>query len=193
MTRVSTCMDDLRKLEIYETIEDLKNMTDVKFQKLVKSRIKENALKYLLKRRGSKGQGMKYSALEMSEYLLPHNDKLNLEEKQKMFSLKNGMVQIPSNFGKSEEKCFCGDRENMPHIYYCGILNEKETDLSFDKLNNGSLSDQIRIYQRFENNVKKRHEIKQMMEETKENKMKTISPCDLVSDPLVNCTQSRNG
>ena len=187
MTGFLTCMDDLKKLEIFATTEDLKNMTDIKFKKLIKSRIKENALKYLLKRRGSKGQGIEYSALEMSEYLLPHNDKLNLDDKRKMFSLKNGMVQIPSNFGKSEEKCFCGDKENMPHIYSCEILNERQPGLPFENINNGSLSDQIRIYQRFENNMERRNEIKQMMEEAKENKMKPIPPCDLVSDPL-NCT-----
>ena len=184
---VSTCMEDLKKLEIFLAIDDLKNMNDVKFKKLVKSRIKENAFKYLLKRRGSKGQGIEYSGLEMSEYLLPHNDKVNLDDKQKMFSLKNGMVQIPSNFGKPEEKCFCGERENMPHIYSCQMLNEKQPEIPFEKLNNGSISDQNRIYQRFENNMKIRNQIKEMMEEANKNKQKNIPPCDLVFDPL-NCT-----
>ena len=82
---------------------------------------------------------------------------------------------------------FCGDKENMPQI-----LNERQPGLPFDKINNGSLSDQIRIYPRFEINVERRNKIKQMMEEEIVNQMKPITPCDLVSDPL-NSTQSRNG
>ena len=74
---------------------------------------------------------------------------------------------------------------NFP--WTCEILNERQPGLPFENINNGSLSDQIRIYQRFENNMERRNEIKQMMEEAKENKMKPIPPCDLVSDPL-NCT-----
>ena len=53
----------LTLLRIFEKIEEVKMMTEIKFKIMIKLRIKENALKYLLNRRGSKGQGMKYSML----------------------------------------------------------------------------------------------------------------------------------
>ena len=52
----------------------------------------------------------------MAEYLLPFNDKMSIDEKQRMFSLKNRMVDIPDNFGKVE-KCACGQKENMSHLF----------------------------------------------------------------------------
>ena len=66
-------------------------ITENKFKIMIKLRIKENALKYLLNRRGSKGQGMKYSMLEMSEYLLPNygisNEENMLHMNQKYFMM----------------------------------------------------------------------------------------------------------
>ena len=131
-------------------------MTEIKFKMMIKKRIKENALKYLLNRRGSKGQGMKYSMLEMSEYLLPYNTKLNIEEKRRLFAMKNRMTLIPSNYGNSKEKCPCGTKENMLHIYTCEYLNEDKPKILYDELNNGKLKDQIDIFRRFENNMERR-------------------------------------
>ena len=63
--------------------------------------------------------------------------------------------------------------ENMPHIYSCEKLNERKRVLPFEKVNNRSLSEQFEIFQRFEQNMSKRSELKQMMKEdrneTKEN------------------------
>ena len=88
----------------------------------------------MLQKRGLKGQGIKYSSLEMSEYLLPHNVIMDIDEKRRTFSIKNGMVPIPYNFGKSNEKCICGMViENMPHIYSCEKLNERNQVLPFEK------------------------------------------------------------
>jgi hypothetical protein len=75
---VSTCLEDLSQLKINKSLEEIKQISENKFKSLLKTRIKENAFEYLLKRRGSKGQGIHYSTLEMSEYLLPHNDKMNV-------------------------------------------------------------------------------------------------------------------
>ena len=138
------------------------------------------------KGRGSKGQGIKYSELEMSEYLLPYNTELDIEQKRRMFSVKNRMTQIPANCGNSDEKCVCGTEENMSHIYECQYLNERIPSINFEELNNGRLKDQIGIFKRFEINMEKRKEIKENMKE-----MKEIFPCDSCN-PL-NCIQCRNG
>ena len=80
-------------------------MSISQFKNLLKKKISETALKYLLKKKGSKGKEIKYSCLEMAEYLLPYNDELNIEEKQRMYATTNRMVDIPQNFGEKRKLC----------------------------------------------------------------------------------------
>ena len=51
----------------------------------------------------------------MSEYLLPINENLTIDEKRRLFGVRNKMTYIPSNFSRGEEemKCQCGQKENM--------------------------------------------------------------------------------
>ena len=177
---VSSCLKDLSDLEIDKSIEEIKNMKRNEYKNIIKHSIEKKALEYLQSKRGSKGLEIKYTTLEMSEYLLPFNSKLNIDEKRKLFEIRNRMTKIPNNFGK-EEKCVCGKFENMSHIYSCEILNKKKTKISFDEIYNGNLHNQIEIFRRIENNLEERR------------KMKTENnfPCD-PSDPL-DCEQSRFG
>ena len=108
----------------------------------------------------------------MREYLLPYNDRITIEEKQKIFEIRNRMIDIPANFG-NKETCICGNEENMSHIYSCEYLNSKETTTPYERIFNGNLSEQIEIFRRFENNLKTRND---------------KHPCDQDIDPL-NCIQ----
>ena len=90
-------------------------------------------------KRGSKGQEIKFITLETSECLLPFNSGLNIEEKRRMFNIRNRMTVIPYNFGKKEEKCICGEIETMQHIYSCNIMNQSKTEISYNLLYNGNL------------------------------------------------------
>ena len=94
---VSTCLSDLSDLQISETLEEIRDMSKTKFKKILKSKILVNAFHYLQSKRGSKGKEIKYTILEMSDYLLPFNSKLNIEEKQHLFSIRNRMTKIPMN------------------------------------------------------------------------------------------------
>ena len=169
---VSTSLKDLSELKISESIEEIKKMTKNRFKSLIKSRILINALEYLNKKRGSKGKELEYSTIEMAEYLMPFNMKLNIEDKRKLFEMRNRMTRIENNFGNKEEKCICGAIETMAHIYYCKSLNQNEPETPYDRIYNGNLKSQIEILKRFEKNL----------EVSKENKY----PRDL-RDPL-NCT-----
>ena len=71
-----------------------------------------------------------------------------------MFSVKNRMVDIPDNFGKVE-KCACGQKENMSHIYSCTQLNKEEMILPYEKIFNGNTKEQIEIFRRFETNLER--------------------------------------
>ena len=72
-----------------------------------------------MKKHGSNGQEIKYTELGMSEYLLP-NDEHNIKNQSKIFSMRNRMGKIPSNYSSNKEsrtKCTsCEEYEDMEHI-----------------------------------------------------------------------------
>ena len=142
------------------------------YKNILNKRIKENALEYLIGKQRSKGKTMKYKSIQMAEYLLPTNMKMTVGQKQNMFSVKNRMLEIAENFPgkKLEDKCWCGQLENILHIYNCAILNENKPKVKYEELYNGSLQDQISIFERIESNMKKREQLKQTV--------KDETPCD---------------
>ena len=96
--------------------------------------------------------------LEMADYLLPTNEKLTIEEKRNLFAIRNRMVDICSNFSKSEVKptCVCGEIETMKHVYICEILNEKTVQSEvYENIYNGNIRKQIEVFRKFEENLNK--------------------------------------
>ena len=143
---VSTCLNDLKELKISQTFDEIKLISKNQFNKLLKERLKENAFKYLINKQGSKGSEIIYSDLSMSEYLLPTNSELTIEEKQRLFAVKTRMTDIPSNYPKPEVKyfCHCGLTEDMRHIYFCELINEgKQPNMEYEKIYTGNISEQI--------------------------------------------------
>ena len=139
-------------------MNEIRKMTHTCFLSLIKSRLKENALKYLLGKRKSKGKEIIYPDLEMADYLHPTNEKLSIEEKRNLFSIRNRMVDICSNFSKSEVKptCVCGEIESMKHIYICEILNEKKVQSEvYENIYNGNTRKQIEVFRKFDENLNK--------------------------------------
>ena len=55
----STCKNDLKELEIQESLEEIRLMTKIQFTKILKKKVKENAFKYLISKKGSKGKDNK--------------------------------------------------------------------------------------------------------------------------------------
>ena len=80
-------MEDLKELRISQTFDEIKLMSKNQFTKLLKERLKENAFKYLIDKQGSKGSEIIYLDLSMSEYLLPTNSELTVEQKQRLFAV----------------------------------------------------------------------------------------------------------
>ena len=67
--------------------------------------------------------------------------------------MKNRMTNIPANFPKPNLKtnCFCYEDEDMSRIQNCAVLNnEKPTEIEYEKISNGTLSEQITIFRIFE-------------------------------------------
>ena len=134
-------------------------MTKNKFNRILKEKIKVSSLKYLLEKKGHKGKETEYGSLQMAEYLQPFGNKLTVEEKRELFSIRNRMVDIPDNFprGKTEFKCICGEQENMSHLYNCELLSEKkEKRLEYEKIFNGTINQQIEIFRIVQQNLNQR-------------------------------------
>ena len=141
---VKSCLSDLMELNIQESFDEIRIMTKNKFRNILKTRVKLNALKYLTEKRGSKGKEMKYTEIEMSDYLHPTNVNLSIAQKQNMFAVKNRMIEISANFpkGNLETKCQCGKIEDMAHIYICELFNSENPKLNYENIFNGNLIEQ---------------------------------------------------
>ena len=169
----SSCMKDLENINLKLTLDEIKSMKKKEYAKILKQKVEKAALKYLLDKRGKKGIELEYSCIEMAEYLLPFN-RQTVEDKCEIFAVKNSMINIPSNFSsKDETKCECGALEKMAHIYECDLYNNEKLIIPFEKIFNENLKEQIEVYEKFKQNMKKRKLLKE-----------TSYPCDLF-DPLL--------
>ena len=119
----------------------------------------------------------------MAEYLMPNNDMLNIEEKQELFSVRNRMVNIGYNYGKKENCQKCNENEDMTHIYDCIYLNKNTKEISYEKIYEGNLFQQIKVFRIFQANMRIRNE-------EKKNIAKQSPRDPFVSDPL---PSGRNG
>ena len=173
----SMCRKDLKEMNIGLDLNDIRKMSKETFSQMIKQRISEIALKYLLKKRNPKGKEISYNRLEMADYLMPYNKNLSIEEKRNLFSIRNRMLEIGNNFGKNENCVICQTKEDMNHIYSCEYLNKQEIKIEFSKIYEGNLFEKIKVFRRFNDNMKKRNEEKSKV---------TKSPCDPFCDPL-NC------
>ena len=92
----------------------------------------------------------------MADYLMPYNQTLSIEEKRTLFSIRNRMIDIGNNFGRSEKCIMCGKNEDMNHVYQCEYLNEQKTEIEYEKIFNGNLVEQTKVFRIFDQNMKKR-------------------------------------
>ena len=66
---VSTCRNNLKEMNIELTWNEIRMMTKENFHNVLKLKISEISLKYLLNKRSSKGKEIKYKSLEMADYI----------------------------------------------------------------------------------------------------------------------------
>ena len=152
---VSTCKADLKKLNIEMNFEDIRKEPSKSFKQLVRKKCQKIAFEYLMSKRGTKGSEITYKEIQTSEYLMPNNE-LSIDEKRKIFAIRNKMLNIPSNFvtrEKNESKCICNEQETMRHIYECDLLNEEKADVKFEHIYEENILKQKKILKRMEYNL----------------------------------------
>ena len=162
-------------------IEDIKEIKQSKFTKLINEAIKIKALEYLLKLRGSKGSEIQYKEIKMADYLMPSEENLTISDKRYIFAIRNRMIQIPNNFPTKnkniEEKCrLCGEKEVMKHLYDCKWNSENE-NVKFEKIYGDNIKNMKKVYNQFKSKYEDREKYLNF-------------PCDPICDPLFSCELS---
>ena len=185
------CMNDLKNLEIVESLDDIQKMSIYSFKKLINKKLSESALSYLTGKQGSKGGEIVYTKLELADYLSPIC-KQPIETKRRTFEIRNRMWNIPANFSSKEikHKCFiCQEDETMEHIYTCEKLNIEAPKTEYRKIFSNNPNLIFEVQDRFENNFTRRGKLINEIEEENEKKKETenVKPPHhviLPSDPL---------
>ena len=136
-------------------------MSDKEYMQIIKRKCNESAYQYLMKKRGSKGREIKYQKLKMADYLLP-NQELDINEKRKLFEIRNKMTDLPSNICSSDQNksiCLCGNIENEQHIYDCKYLSQKIPEKEFETVFSENIFDQKSVLKHFEQKMEKRKKL----------------------------------
>ena len=128
-------------------------------------------------KRKKKGTEIKYTRLNMSEYLLPDEESLSISDKQFIFSVRNNMTNVENSYNEKEisnNQCICGKLKTMKHLYSCEDLRKEDEEIPYEEI--------------FGENVRK---IRKIYEILKENLLKCekleIQGIQIV-DPLYECT-----
>ena len=93
----------------------------------------------------------------MAEYLLPNDTGLSVEDKRKVFSIRNRTIELSTNYPLKyrDELCICGEKEQMEHIYKCKLLNSETENIPYEKIFSNNLEEQTKVYNRFLQNYEK--------------------------------------
>ena len=79
--RANKCLSDIENINLKLTLDEIRAMSKQKYIRMLKEKIFQSALKYLLEKRGKKGKEISYTCIEMSEYPqpFPFNNYLTVE------------------------------------------------------------------------------------------------------------------
>ena len=181
----SSCLKDLKYLEIEIRIEEIKEIKRKQFLKMINESIQKKSFEYLQTLRGSKGKEITYYESKMANYLKPSNENLNITEKRFIFAMRNRMIPIENNFPNQkqnkEENCkSCGETEDMRHIY--AYNKSQENYIEYENIFGENVKMIRKVYQHFKTNY-----------DIKENQKKSLgSPRDPLCDPLFSILECSN-
>jgi hypothetical protein len=188
----SSCKQDLSDFQIELTFEEIQSLSNIKFNRMIKEAIKVKAFEYLTKKRGSKGLEIEYSELKMAEYLMPNFENHSIDNKRKIFEIRNRMLPISSNFPSSNEdqNCWCGEYENTKHIYICKYWCNESEKTKFEMIYSDDMPQLSKVYKQYEMNLKVRENYK--IEHEKNSEDRNLHVID-ISDPLYSNVDYSNG
>ena len=180
---ISSCQQDLIDLDINLSFEEITKISKYQLKKQIKESISKKAFEYLIKKQGSKGKEMKYTELQMAEYLQPNEQEITIQEQRNIFAIRNKMIIISDNYKNTTEICQCGQIETMEHIYNCKQWNDnnKIEKTKFEEIYKDNILKQVEVSKKLFKNLEKRQ------------KKNTNSHVIQLCDPLLAVVESSNG
>ena len=172
------CGNNLRDRKVEQTLEENKNISDYKFKRILKEKIKMAALPYLTNKQRSKGGEINYPEIKMADYLSPMCDS-TIDVKRDIFKIRNRMANIPNNFSSNKCECICGyTDENMKYIYSCKLLRSDEAETEYENVYSNNIEKILEVQKRFDENMKKRENLLKEIEDKEKLVSHAIQPCD---------------
>ena len=108
---IYTVKENMKHLDIKLTFENIQLMSKESYKKLIKNKIKEGALRYLISKRNKRnGKGMEidYTQLEMQNYLRTEDIEITNYERKLIFQLRTQMnFKIKTHFRNMHENTLC--------------------------------------------------------------------------------------
>ena len=106
-----TVLENLKYLEIKNTFEEIKEMSEKKYKEIIKLKILEKAFCYLIQKntkRNGKGKNIRYNTLRMQNYLCSEDENITNEERKFIFQLRTKIdFKIKSHFRKMHIDIIC--------------------------------------------------------------------------------------
>jgi hypothetical protein len=144
---------------------------EIKLKRTLNRLVSEKTLIELVKKKEShsKVQNIKHKALEMQRYLKAGGFKINQEEVQTIFKMRNRVTEVKINFRGKYESFECGlcnkEDESQKHMIECTeILKHKKTNIKppdYDDLFKGNVKNQLMIAKTFLENMKIKENLKE--------------------------------
>ena len=125
-----TVKEDLKHLDIQLTINEIEFMPKETYRNLIKKKITQKSLEYLLSKRNARnGKGMKmsYSKLYMQNYLSSEDIDINNYERKLIFQFRTNMsFSIKSHFRNMHDNVICEgcnvEESTTKHTLHCNSL-----------------------------------------------------------------------
>ena len=161
---VKTCKEYLATLDITLSFQEIEQMSEWSFKKLVKSKTEAAGLKYLLsqKEKQTKVMDIEYCDLNIQEYFVGGNCKKKIS--QLIFKARSQTLDIKcqQKWKYADRTCFgCKIRdESGQEILTCGHLNYENSvadeQITYDWFYKSAVSDIVKVGQLLDRGLKKR-------------------------------------
>ena len=118
---------DMAEIKLNLSEEEISLMSRYKFKKLVKQKINECAISYLVARKKQKLMNLNIQTFEPQDYIISKN--LSISEVQNLFKIRNSMVDVKENFKSGHENMSCRlcfeSSESQSHLLDCPKIQDR--------------------------------------------------------------------
>ena len=157
---ITTVINDIQKLEIKLSFEEIRKMKKENYIRMIKNKIMIKTFQSMEDHKGthSKVKNIKYENMKMQKYLKPNSCKMKIEDAQLIFKLRCRSTKVKMNLEDiydNLECTACGlEEESQIHIIQCKKLNENRLGkrVEYEKLFNGTVNEKLEIAKIFKQN-----------------------------------------